>query len=85
MTQILDPIARDAIEAFEKANRELRRVLRVPEGSMQRPSLHPMQRPAKSRIHPVTYVREHPKVGRNQPCPCGSGRKFKRCCINSWE
>lgn len=22
------------------------------------------------------------KVGRNQPCPCGSGRKYKRCCIN---
>jgi preprotein translocase subunit SecA len=21
-----------------------------------------------------------PKVGRNEPCPCGSGRKFKRCC-----
>ena len=21
-----------------------------------------------------------PKVGRNSPCPCGSGRKFKRCC-----
>lgn len=21
------------------------------------------------------------KVGRNDPCPCGSGRKFKRCCI----
>jgi uncharacterized protein YecA (UPF0149 family) len=20
------------------------------------------------------------KVGRNQPCPCGSGKKFKRCC-----
>lgn len=20
------------------------------------------------------------KVGRNQPCPCGSGRKFKKCC-----
>ena len=25
-------------------------------------------------------VREEPKVGRNDPCPCGSGRKFKRCC-----
>jgi len=24
--------------------------------------------------------RETPKVGRNQPCPCGSGRKFKDCC-----
>ena len=22
------------------------------------------------------------KVGRNQPCPCGSGKKYKRCCIN---
>lgn len=25
------------------------------------------------------YVRETPKVGRNDPCPCGSGRKFKKC------
>ena len=24
-----------------------------------------------------------PKVGRNQPCPCGSGRKYKRCCGSS--
>ena len=23
------------------------------------------------------------KVGRNRPCPCGSGRKFKRCCMDS--
>jgi len=25
------------------------------------------------------YVREAPKVGRNDPCPCGSGKKFKQC------
>lgn len=24
--------------------------------------------------------RESPKVGRNDPCPCGSGKKFKKCC-----
>lgn len=24
--------------------------------------------------------REAPKVGRNDPCPCGSGRKYKKCC-----
>src|SRR5437763_16418022 len=24
--------------------------------------------------------REMPKVGRNDPCPCGSGKKFKNCC-----
>lgn len=26
--------------------------------------------------------RDGPRVGRNDPCPCGSGRKFKKCCIN---
>jgi SEC-C motif-containing protein len=24
--------------------------------------------------------RETPKIGRNDPCPCGSGRKYKKCC-----
>ncbi len=27
----------------------------------------------------VTIRRETPKVGRNEPCPCGSGKKFKNC------
>ncbi|QKS28460.1 MAG: Protein translocase subunit SecA [Accumulibacter sp.] len=27
-----------------------------------------------------TIRRQTPKVGRNDPCPCGSGRKYKRCC-----
>lgn len=26
------------------------------------------------------FVRDQPKVGRNDPCPCGSGGKFKKCC-----
>lgn len=29
---------------------------------------------------PATVVRPAPKVGRNAPCPCGSGRKYKKCC-----
>jgi len=28
----------------------------------------------------TTVVRDAPKVGRNDPCPCGSGKKFKKCC-----
>lgn len=28
---------------------------------------------------PGTFVRSQPKVGRNDPCPCGSGRKYKHC------
>ena len=35
---------------------------------------------APPQAEPVTpYVREQPKVGRNKPCPCGSGKKFKHC------
>lgn len=26
------------------------------------------------------FTREQPKVGRNDPCPCGSGKKYKQCC-----
>ena len=27
-----------------------------------------------------TQRRDNPKIGRNDPCPCGSGKKFKQCC-----
>ena len=29
---------------------------------------------------PSQIVRETPKTGRNDPCPCGSGKKYKKCC-----
>ena len=25
-------------------------------------------------------IRKEPKIGRNEPCPCGSGKKYKKCC-----
>ncbi len=28
-----------------------------------------------------TYRRSEPKIGRNERCPCGSGRKYKKCCL----
>jgi len=28
------------------------------------------------------YQRETPKIGRNDPCHCGSGKKYKKCCLN---
>ena len=30
---------------------------------------------------PCKTIRTLPKVGRNEKCPCGSGKKFKKCCI----
>ncbi|MCL2609303.1 MAG: YchJ family protein [Treponema sp.] len=35
---------------------------------------------AEGEVAPHTMVRTAPKVGRNDPCPCGSGRKYKHCC-----
>ena len=29
----------------------------------------------------LPYRRDVPKVGRNDPCPCGSGKKYKKCCL----
>jgi preprotein translocase subunit SecA len=36
-------------------------------------------RPSPEQEAVAPYVREQPKVGRNEPCPCGSGKKFKQC------
>ena len=34
----------------------------------------------QSGIADTPFVRTEPKVGRNDPCPCGSGKKYKKCC-----
>jgi tetratricopeptide (TPR) repeat protein len=42
--------------------------------------------PAQARLE--TLVRQDlagPRVGRNDPCPCGSGKKFKKCCLLTGE
>lgn len=44
-----------------------------------KPSQHISPEPVSSAISPA--IRQ--KVGRNDPCPCGSGKKYKKCCGNS--
>lgn len=39
--------------------------------------LHAIARALGPRVRPVQHP---PKVGRNDPCPCGSGKKYKKCC-----
>ncbi|USE37575.1 DUF1186 domain-containing protein [Endozoicomonas sp. SCSIO W0465] len=60
---------------------------RKPNPHVKRPALpqwlSDQQRPFSSNSpnnHKQPLVRQHPKVGRNDPCPCGSGRKYKKCC-----
>jgi preprotein translocase subunit SecA len=51
-----------------------------PQGAAPRRSSATRPMPAARPAEPSTpFVREQPKVGRNQPCPCGSGKKYKQC------
>jgi preprotein translocase subunit SecA len=43
------------------------------------PLAQPAMRPATTAAPVVPFVRRDPKVGRNDPCPCGSGKKYKQC------
>jgi len=44
------------------------------------PALDVLSRLDNSGVPPPPLLNPLPKVGRNEPCPCGSGRKFKKCC-----
>ncbi len=50
-------------------------------GPGKAPPRQPAQAPgqAAGQIRPQPFVRDVPKVGRNAPCPCGSGKKYKLC------
>lgn len=37
---------------------------------------------AKTLVSTMRELRRKSKVGRNDPCPCGSGRKYKKCCLH---
>lgn len=54
------------------------------EDETQRRKLERQKRREERRRQPFTPppspVAATPRIGRNQPCPCGSGRKFKKCC-----
>jgi len=74
------------LQAFESLLANLPTFLSRPEQNLnpetapsgQAPSPTPDQPPAPKFELPLK--RELPKVGRNDPCPCGSGKKFKSCC-----
>ncbi len=55
--------------------------------SAPRPSFSPFNLPTPDELFNklesgyTPYVASH-KIGRNEPCPCGSGKKYKKCCLN---
>jgi len=47
---------------------------------VQNMSIPPTYNNPVGEVEKVRPVKVAPKVGRNDPCPCGSGKKYKKCC-----
>ena len=69
---------------FDKLKWEFDKLTAQYEGSEYQ-KRHPAQKEkvlyTTDEIGSTPYVRSGEKVGRNDPCPCGSGKKFKKCCM----
>jgi len=65
-------LSHEDISAFLQAQQNQNQSVSVPPG-FGSPS-HSQERPILKPVHVM------PKVGRNDPCPCGSGKKYKKCC-----
>jgi preprotein translocase subunit SecA len=63
----------EPVEELESRRRQVR-------GQEMRPEMAALADSRGQPARPSTVRRAQPKVGRNDPCPCGSGKKYKRCC-----
>jgi len=70
---LITDLARDMgwMQCFQEREREHER-----EGDREEELLEPIS----SDYSTAPLRRTSPKIGRNEPCPCGSGKKFKKCC-----
>ena len=68
------PMIREQRKEWEERRREnMGKLDSVAQKGLEKMDALPVQK---------TFIRSTPKVGRNDPCPCGSGRKYKKCCLN---
>jgi len=74
----VEPISREQMEAMEQQRRDELARQKIQLQHEQAESLtEPV--PQQPKLTQAPIVREGRKVGRNDPCPCGSGKKFKSC------
>ncbi len=74
----------EPVEDMQLTRRGVRTTLSHPDAEGLAASHAQQERAANTPVaapdaRPITVRRSQPKVGRNDPCPCGSGKKYKRC------
>jgi preprotein translocase subunit SecA len=75
----VEPITREQMEAMEKQRREALERQKMLLQHEQVSAMGEEQLPERDHQQPEPFVRQGRKVGRNDPCPCGSGKKYKQC------
>ena len=70
---------REEERAKEKLNYQHQGFSAMAKGEAKRPEQAEGEAPSAPKERQNPLRREHPKVGRNEPCPCGSGKKYKSC------
>jgi len=74
-----DPVGRAAVRAPREA------MLRELELGKEASSARPAGSQKPEAPIPIEAMPPKPKVGRNAPCPCGSGKKYKKCCGREYQ
>lgn len=75
----VEPITREQMEEMERQRREALERQKMLLQHEQVSALGEEQPAAGQPQMPEPFVRQGRKVGRNDPCPCGSGKKYKQC------
>ncbi len=73
--------AEERLATQERRMKEMQGFFQAP----AKPAPPPKPAPARDAYldrKPTPFLRSEKQVGRNDPCPCGSGKKFKKCCMN---
>ncbi len=89
-TQMLETLKRDVVSILSRVQVQERDVEAMEEQQRQQAEAAPrtythatvdnqLADEEQAEVGPVTFVRDEQKVGRNDPCPCGSGKKYKHC------
>ena len=68
------------LDNADMSHSELNAFLHAQQAMEQQGQQHPMPPEAMGEVPKLKPVTVETKVGRNDPCPCGSGKKYKKCC-----
>jgi len=77
---VLTPKARAARRAYNYSGDEGDTASASAYSGVEAPRQQAAPQQSRGEVQVQQVVRKVPKVGRNEPCPCGSGKKYKHCC-----